>query len=120
MGKDGRCENPCIFQEYFDSTTFDLMIQHYGDDLLMLVIKDRHETNSRDLKWWIRTKLIDIQAMRDLVEMIRSMKSENPDPDTNLPNLGSDSDLDQDSNLPPDDPVREATDRASSSIRALV
>ncbi|KAG5584542.1 hypothetical protein H5410_044976 [Solanum commersonii] len=46
------------------------------------LIKDRHETNSRDLKWWIRTKLIDIQAMRDLVEMIHSMKSENPDPDT--------------------------------------
>uniref|UniRef100_M1DQF1 Uncharacterized protein n=1 Tax=Solanum tuberosum TaxID=4113 RepID=M1DQF1_SOLTU len=95
IGKDGQCENPCIFQEYFDSITFDLMIQHYGDDLLMSVIKDRHEANSRDLEW-------------------------NLDPDTNLPDLGSDSDLDQDSNLPPDDPVREATDLSSFSIRAPV
>ncbi|KAH0648294.1 hypothetical protein KY285_033542 [Solanum tuberosum] len=116
-GKDDRCENPYIFQEYFDSTTFDLMIQYYGYDLLMSVIKYRHKTNSRDLKWWIDTKLIDIQAMRDLVEMIRSMKSENPNPDTNLSNLGSDSDSDQDPNLPPNDPVREAVDRASSPVR---
>ncbi|KAG5592108.1 hypothetical protein H5410_042622 [Solanum commersonii] len=55
--------------------------------------------------------------MRDFVEMIRSMKSENPDPDTNLLDLGSNFDSDQDLKFPLDDLVREDVDRASSHVR---
>lgn len=44
------------------------MTNRYDYDLLKEVIKDRHATNSGDLKCWICTKLVDIEVMKKFVK----------------------------------------------------
>jgi len=57
-------------KNYFVTRTYELMVNHYGYDLVKEVVLKKHEINSTDLKVCISTKIVDIERTNEFASVI--------------------------------------------------
>ena len=57
-------------KNYFVTRTYELMVNHYGYELVKDVVLKKHEINPTDLKVWISTKVVDVAKMNAFSDVI--------------------------------------------------